>query len=131
MAKVLVVDDDPVMLTMMSRVLEEGGFEPTTVQSGQAAIEELCRATVNGAQYDAILLDIAMPQINGWRVLDAIKSNPLWSNIGVVVLSGYSQSPQALSRIAQHDGVFVEKKDDFDGIVVDLLRRLVAQPVSS
>jgi CheY-like chemotaxis protein len=131
MAKVLVVDDDPVMLTMMSRVLEEGGFEPTTVQSGQGAIEELCRATVNGAQYDAILLDIAMPQINGWRVLDAIKSNPLWSNIGVVVLSGYSQSPQALSRIAQHDGVFVEKKDDFDGIVVDLLRRLVAQPVSS
>jgi CheY-like chemotaxis protein len=131
MAKVLVVDDDPVMLTMMSRVLEEGGFEPTTVQSGQGAIEELCRATVNGAQYDAILLDIAMPQINGWRVLDAIKSNTLWSNIGVVVLSGYSQSPQALSRIAQHDGVFVEKKDDFDGIVVDLLRRLVAQPVSS
>ena len=131
MSKVLVVDDDPVMLTLMTRILEEAGFEPTSVESGQAAIEELCRATVNGTQYDAILLDIAMPQINGWRVLDAIKTNPLWSDIRVVVLSGYSQSPQALSRIAQHDGVFVEKKDDFDGIVVDLLRRLVAEPVSS
>jgi CheY-like chemotaxis protein len=131
MPKILVVDDDRAMLALMERVLQQAGFEPTSVGSGQAAIEELCRATVSGVQYDAILLDIAMPQINGWRVLDAIKANPLWSGIRVVVLSGYSQSPQALSRIARHDGVFVEKKDDFDGIVVDLLRRLVAAPVSS
>lgn len=130
MPKVLVVDDDPAMLTLMTRILEDAGFKPTGVKSGQAAIEALCRATVNGVQYDAILLDIAMPQINGWRVLDAIRSNPLWRDIRVVVLSGYSQSPQALSRIAQHDGVFVEKKNDFDGIVVDLLRRLVAQPAT-
>lgn len=131
MAKVLVVDDDPVMLTLMTRVLQQAGFEPTSVESGQAALEELCRATVNGAQYDAILLDIAMPQVNGWRVLDAIKSNPLWSDIKIVVLSGYAQSPQAMTRIARHDGVFVAKKDDFDGLVVGLLRRLVAEPVSS
>jgi CheY-like chemotaxis protein len=131
MGKVLVVDDDPAMLALMMRVLKRAGFEPTSAESGQQAIKELCRATVNGSQYDAILLDIAMPQINGWRVLDAIKSNPLWSNIRVVVLSGYAQSPQALTHIARHDGVFVEKKDDFDGLVVDLLRRLVAEPVSS
>ena len=130
MSKVLVVDDDPVMLGLMTRVLTEAGFEPTAVGGGQEAIEELCRATVDEAPYDAILLDIAMPQINGWRVLDAIKSNPLWSDIRVIVLSGYSQSPQALARIARYDGVFVEKKDDFDGIVVDLLRRLVAEPVA-
>jgi CheY-like chemotaxis protein len=128
MVKVMVVDDDPMLSAWMSRLLSDHGFEPTPVSDGRAALEELCRAVAEGIQYDAILLDIAMPGINGWRVLDAIKSNPLWSDMKVVVLSGYSQSPEALSRVARYDGVFVEKKGDFDKLVVGLLKRLLAEP---
>jgi len=127
MARVMVVDDDPVMLEWMSRLLRAHGFEPTTAEGGRAALEELCRAVGEGTEYDAILLDIAMPEINGWRVLDAVKSNPLWSDMKVIVLSGFSQSPEALSRVARYDGVFVEKKGEFDRLVIGLLERLLAQ----
>jgi CheY-like chemotaxis protein len=130
MGKVMVVDDDPATLMLMSRVLTEAGFEPTAVNSGRAALEELCRATLNGGLYDAVLLDVAMPDINGWRVLDAIKSNPLWSDIRVIVVSGFVQSPQALMRVAKYDGVFIEKNADFDKIVVNVLDRLTAEPVA-
>jgi len=112
----------------MTQLLAHAGFEVTGAEGGRAAIEELCRAVVDGTEYDAILLDIAMPEINGWRVLDAVKANPLWSDMKVIVLSGYSQSPEALSRVARYDGVFVEKKGDFEGLVVALLARLLAEP---
>jgi two-component system chemotaxis response regulator CheY len=124
----MVVDDDPAVLGWMTRLLTSVGFEVTSAEGGRAAIEELCRAVADGTEYDAILLDIAMPDINGWRVLDAIKANPLWSDMKVIVLSGYSQSPEALSRVARYDGVFVEKKGDFDRLVVGLLERLLAEP---
>ena len=129
MSKVMVVDDDPGVLEWMTRLLREAGFDPTPVGGGREAIEELCRATIEGIQYDAILVDIAMPEINGWRVLDAVKANPLWSSLKVIVLSGYMQSPEALSRVARYDGVFVEKKGDFDRLVVGLLERLLGEPV--
>jgi CheY-like chemotaxis protein len=128
MRKVMVVDDDPGVLEWMTQLLTHAGFEVTPAEGGRAAIQELCRAVVDGTEYDAILLDIAMPEINGWRVLDAIKGNPLWSDMKVIVLSGYSQSPEALSRVARYDGVFVEKKGDFDRLVVGLLGRLLAEP---
>ena len=130
MPKVMVVDDDPATLLLMTEALKQAGFAPTAVSSGRAALEELCRATLNGGLHDAILLDIAMPDINGWRVLDAIKSNPLWSDMRVIVVSGFVQSPQALMRVAKYDGVFIEKSADFDQIVVNLLGRLTAEPVA-
>jgi len=130
MCKVMIVDDDPAALMLMTRVLRDAGFEATSVSSGQAALEEFCRATLDDWRYDAVLLDIAMPDINGWRVLDAIKSNPLWADVKVIVVSGFVQSPQALMRIAKYDGVFVEKNADFDRMVVNVLDRLTAEPVA-
>ncbi len=127
MPKVMVVDDDPAVLRWMTRLLTHAGFEVTTAEGGRAAIEQLCRAVGDNTEYDAILIDIAMPDINGWRVLDAIKANPLWSDMKVIVLSGYSQSPEALSRVARYDGVFVEKKGDSDKLVVGLLGRLLSE----
>ncbi|MGQ9729670.1 MAG: response regulator [Candidatus Zipacnadales bacterium] len=131
MGKIMVVDDDEATLLVMSRALRKAGFEPTVVGSGRQALEELCRATLNGGLYEAILLDIAIPDINGWRILEAIKSNPLWANMKVIVVSGFVQSPQALMRVARYDGVFIEKSADFDRTVVNVLERLTAQPVLS
>jgi CheY-like chemotaxis protein len=129
-SKVMIVDDDPATLMLMDRALQDAGFRTVAVSSGRAALEELCRATLNGGPHDAILLDIAMPDINGWRVLDAIKSNPLWADMRVIVVSGFVQSPQALMRVAKYDGVFVEKNADYDQIVVSVLDRLTAEPVA-
>jgi len=130
MSKVLIVDDDPAILVVMRNVLEDAGFGVVTAEGGRAALTELCRATLNGGLYDAILLDVAMPEINGWRVLDAVKANPLWSDMKVIVISGYRQSPQALMRVTKYDGVFIEKGADFDRMVVNVLDRLTTEPVA-
>ncbi|HJN18647.1 MAG TPA: response regulator [Armatimonadota bacterium] len=129
MAKVLIVDDDPAMLMLMSREIEGSGFDVQTAEGGREALKELCRATLNGGSFEVILLDIAMPDINGWRVLDAIKANPLWTDAKIIVVSGYSQSPQALMRVTKYDGVFIEKDGDFQQMVVRILARLTAEPV--
>jgi hypothetical protein len=48
----------------------------------------------------------------------------------VIVFSGFTQSPQALMRVARYDGVFVEKNADFDRTVINVLSRLTAEPVA-
>jgi len=128
MPKVLVVDDDRALREVMQRELTEHGMQVEAAESGREALLRLCAATLNCGVYDLVVLDIAMPEINGWRVLEAIKANPLWEDIRVVVLSGYGHTAQSLSRLTEYDGVFVEKKGDFRRIVLSLVERLVAQP---
>ncbi len=96
---------------------------------GREALVKLCAATLDDELYDLVLLDVAMPDINGWRVLEAIKANPLWKDIHVVVLSGYRHTPESLSRVTEYDGVFVEKKGEFEQVVLSLIERLVAEPI--
>ena len=129
MPKVLVVDDDRALREVMQRELIEHGMEVDTAQSGRDALLMLCAATLEGSTHDLVVLDIAMPEVNGWRVLEAIKANPLWEDIRVVVLSGYGHTAESLSRLTEYDGVFVEKKGDFHRIVLSLVERLVAEPI--
>jgi len=126
--RVLVVDDDPATLLLMQNALEAAGFVVATAQGGRAALEELCRATLNDERYAAILLDVAMPEIDGWRVLNAVKANPLWADMKAVVMSGYRQPAEAFTWVTSCDGVFVEKGADFDRMLVNVLGRLTTGP---
>ncbi len=125
MASVLVVDDDVTMRELLSQTLEDAGFEVEAAASGRAALEALCRATAGGKFYDAIVLDIIMPEINGWRVLEAIKSNPLWEDLPVVVVSGYVKDAHDVARVSEFDGFFVEKTGNFLEVISSALGRIL------
>ena len=126
MPRVLVVDDEPAMREVMSQTLEQEGIETTCAAGGKAALEELCRATVEGESYGAIVLDICMPDIDGWQVLEAVKSNPLWKDTSVVVVTGYANGASDIARVCRYDGVYVEKKGSFMEVVRAALGRLVS-----
>ena len=66
-----------------------------------------------------------MPDVNGWRVLEALKSNPLWQEMPVVVLSGLVNGSDDVARISHYDGFFVEKTGNFVEVIRSALRRLV------
>ena len=67
-----------------------------------------------------------MPEIDGWQVLVAVKSNPLWAPIKVVVLTGYAKEPSDVLKVAKYDGVHIEKKGHFIKTVGELLNRLLS-----
>lgn len=66
--KVLIVDDNESIASLLCEVFSRFGAKPTKVLSGQAALEE-----IKTRKFDLLLLDVLMDDMDGWDVLDAIK----------------------------------------------------------
>ena len=70
MAKILLVDDDPLLVRMYQKKLENDGYVVSTADDGDVALRE-----VVSIKPDLILLDIMMPRVNGLQVLSRLKDN--------------------------------------------------------
>jgi CheY-like chemotaxis protein len=126
MAKILLVDDDTTLRQVMGWALEDQGFECEHAPNGRIGLEKLCEATVAREPYDCILLDIVMPEVDGWQFLEALKSNPLWRHTKVVVLSGHAGTPRDMARALAMDCVHFEKRGQFVDLLGQVVGRLVA-----
>ncbi len=84
---VLVVDDDPAQRDLLTRFLQRQGFAVQTAPDGRAGLE-LARVL----HPRAILLDVMMPQMDGWAVLRALKADPELARIPVV-MSTFNNEP--------------------------------------
>jgi len=79
---VLVIDDDPVVLDLMSRFLAREGFTVRTADNGKAGIE-----LAKSIRPAAITLDVMMPGMDGWAVLSALKADPETAAIPIVMVT--------------------------------------------
>ena len=79
---VLVVDDDPAIRDILARVLISEGMQPVTASNGEEGLKR-AREIVP----DLIILDIHMPQIDGWSVLSTIKADDQLNSIPVIIQS--------------------------------------------
>jgi CheY-like chemotaxis protein len=83
-ASVLVVDDDPNLVRLMSKFLTLEGFAPVTAANGAEALKYLR----DGGSASVILLDLRMPVMDGWTFRREQRGDPGLAEIPVVVLSG-------------------------------------------
>lgn len=84
--KVLIVEDDPFITDVYVLKLESEGYDVETAEDGIIGLGKLKKK-----KYDIILLDILMPNLDGFKVLEQIKMNPVVSKIPVVILTNLSQ----------------------------------------
>ena len=82
MADILLVDDDPVFLRLMQHALRDEGHRLRTVQDGASALAEVRRE-----RPDLIVLDVEMPELDGYRVLNRIKTSPDLADLLVVLMT--------------------------------------------
>lgn len=125
MPRVLIADDDPGVCEVLRAQLALADIEAETARDGRQALRLLCERTVARRPYDVIILDLVMPDIDGWQVLKAIKNNPLWASMKAIVVSGYADSPEDLIRIIEYDGVYVEKRAGFAEDVTQVVERVL------
>ena len=83
MIKILVVDDDLGCRKLTSRILTYNGYGAIVASNGLEALEVLRREEV-----DLILLDLMMPEMDGLSFMRAMRTNPSWATLPVLVLSG-------------------------------------------
>ncbi len=89
MKKILLVEDDPFLIDIYQTKLENSGFEVEVAENGEKALELLKEKV-----FDSMLLDIVLPRIDGWKILEEIKKMKeekkdlekmkiiVWSNLG-------------------------------------------------
>jgi two-component system, sensor histidine kinase and response regulator len=84
---VLVVDDNQTNRIICEEMLANWRMRPTAVSSGAAALEELRRAADAGQPFRLILLDVMMPELDGYEVARRVRDDPKIKDVTIVVLS--------------------------------------------
>ncbi len=91
-ATILVIDDDPQVHDLLGQMLSREGYRVEHATSGPDAL-----TMVQKVRPAAILLDVMMPQVDGWTVLSALKRDPKLAGIPVIIVSMLDERPLGLS----------------------------------
>ncbi|HEX9458461.1 MAG TPA: response regulator [Thermoanaerobaculia bacterium] len=102
---ILVVDDDLPILALMRTLLREFGFQAVTAESGEQAIAE---ARVH--RLAAVLIDRNMPGMSGDELIRALRSEPGFDALPILIISGQSVSPAELTTLGA-DGAILKPFD--------------------
>jgi two-component system nitrogen regulation response regulator NtrX len=103
-ARILIVDDEPLIRQSLSGVLEDEGYQTHAVESGEACCEEL-RHTA----YDLVLLDVWLPGMDGLETLSRIQEIPFADRPVVVIISGHGTIETAVKATKLGAFDFLEK----------------------
>ncbi|MDP6255058.1 MAG: response regulator [Alphaproteobacteria bacterium] len=79
---VLVVEDEKNIVLSLTFLLKKAGFETRVVGDGNAALDEIRKAPP-----DVVLLDVMLPERDGYSVCEEIRKNPAWSEVRIIMLT--------------------------------------------
>jgi DNA-binding response OmpR family regulator len=120
--KVLVVDDDPVILELLRINFEMEGFEVVSACDGRAGLE---RAVADAP--DLVISDIMMPNVDGLQMLAQIRAEPAIAGLPVVLLSAKAQQTEVQAGLDLGADDYVTKP--FDPLeLLDRVNALLAKP---
>ena len=87
--RILLVDDDPLLISSLQEVLSNDGHEVTAANGGQAGVETFVAASQSAPPFDIVITDLGMPYVDGRRVAAAVKAAA--PNTPVILLTGWGQ----------------------------------------
>ena len=108
---VLVVDDDPAVLRMASKVLRRGGYEVLEAGGGREALQI---ADEHGSRIQMLLTDVVMPEMGGREVSEALRAR--YPHIQVLFMSAYTEDEVILRGVRVAEVNFVSKPFTVDGL---------------
>ena len=117
-SRILVADDDPAILQTISWVLKEHGYDVVAAQGGQALFEQL-----EARLPDLVLLDVIMPDADGYQVLERIKQDDRWRDLPVLMVSSLPPEEATVKTLGLGAADFIRKPFR----VRELLARIQAQ----
>ena len=113
--RILVVEDHPLIAELVETRLRIEGMSPVTCPNGMEALEVLGREPL-----DAVILDVMMPQLDGFEVLRRIRSNPTTAALPVIMLTAKSTPGDIEKGLALGANYYITKP--FSGL--DLVRKV-------
>lgn len=120
MSKVLVIDDDPMIVAIYQRLFRAQGFDVETASDGPAGLAAFHRAAP-----DVVLLDINIPGLDGIEWLQTVRHEPRFATFPVVVLTAGSTRVQVMTAWNVGATCVLLKSRDDPQRVLDVVRAIV------
>jgi DNA-binding response OmpR family regulator len=105
---VLVVDDDPEIVGMVSLRLSRRGYRVITASDGNEALE-----TARRERPELVLLDVMMPGRNGWEVARALRHDPVTEKMRIVMLTAIGENVNEITSPLYGADAHIDKPFDF------------------
>lgn len=112
MAKILLVEDNEMNRDMLSRRLQRRGYEVAMATDGLAGVE-MARTRA----YDLVLMDMSLPEIDGWEATRRIREDPATKTLPIIALTAHAMS-------GDRDKAIAAGCDDYDTKPIELDRLL-------
>lgn len=120
MAKILIIEDDPLMSRMYQKIFTFEGYQVEIAADG---LEGITKART--VQPTLILLDIMMPKMNGLQALEQLKADPATKNIPVVMLTNLAGTQDAETALSKGAVKYIIKSEYDPKQVADLVEEIL------
>jgi DNA-binding response OmpR family regulator len=117
--RLLAVDDEPDMLTLMSKHLQRAGFEVTTAVDGQDAVAQALQSP-----FDLVVADLSMPHMDGWAMLKTLKADHKTREVPVVFISAHDDYRESLRAARAGATDYLTKNGRSDQLVSAALKAI-------
>ena len=119
MARILIVDDSPSQLAGLKRIVEKLGHQVVTAEDGSAGVEAAKREVP-----DLILMDVVMPNLNGFQATRTISKDSKTSHIPIVLVTTKDQETDRVWGMRQGAKAYVTKPVN-EGELVETINKLL------
>jgi signal transduction histidine kinase/CheY-like chemotaxis protein len=120
---ILLVDDDPKALELLSEVLRSAGYETQSVTSGTRALEVLSAKFVG-----AVLLDLLMPNMDGFQVIRHIREEPKLKELPILVMTAKALTPDEIDLLSRETQALFQKSGPWQQQLVVEVGRALQKP---
>ena len=124
MSRVLVIDDESVVGVILRLAFEAKGHETVLADGGRSGIDK-----ARADHPDAIVLDLMMPEVNGYDVLEVLRDDPIVEDVPIIVLTAVTLSRERERCLSQGAAAVITKPFD-PADVVDALDGLLSLRVT-
>jgi DNA-binding NtrC family response regulator len=115
--KILVVDDESIVLESCRKVLEPEGFEVTVALTAEEGLKK-----IEGDNFSLLLIDVKMPEHDGMYLMQEVKKE--WPDLPVIVMSGYP-TPETIAKSAERGSATFIAKPFTPDELLETVRKVV------
>jgi CheY-like chemotaxis protein len=121
MALILIIEDDPLMSRMYQKIFTFEGYDVEMAENGQAGLD-----MIRTKKPALVMLDVMMPKMNGFEVLETIKSDPKTKAIPVVMLTNLAGEQDAEAALAKGAIKYIIKSEHEPKEISDMVKEILA-----
>lgn len=121
MTKILITEDDPLMSRMYQKIFTFEGFEVVMAEDGQDGLDK-----IRVEKPTLVLLDVMMPRMNGFEVLEKLKADPDTKHIPVIMLTNLSSQQDADNAMLKGAIKYIVKSEHDPKQVADMVKEILA-----